>query len=374
DIKCDTPDHREVFLALQPGDDVQTGLWNPQSETVAKQFIELFDKEISPLRIDFSHPLDVTQEKSLADKTRQRRLVDRRGVLIHRTADLDQRINQRLWRNDVAQTQRGTKNLAHRSCVNHSAGVVDPLQRRKRWPGKAELRVVVVLENECVVSTRKIEQARPALESHGNAERKLMGGCYMNKPRQWFFWRSRNDQSLAVELLGNYLDAGQGKDPADLLITGVFDPGGFTWIQHSHSANQHRLLHASRDYDLIRMTTRRSEIAQVCCDCLAQVSVAAIRRIAQQVDAFLRQNLRSEAFPDVHRKFVDCRNAGDQRDACVRGRCAEVKLISDARIRNCSHAIRDAKWALDWLVGFRLVRGQKGLRKNVRNECPALGL
>ena len=196
-----------------------------------------------------------------------------------------------------------------------------------------------------------------------------MGGRYVNKPRQWFFWRSRNHDSLAVERLGNNLDAGQSKDPSGLLITGVFDPGGFTRIQHSHCANQHRLLHTSHDDDLIRMTTRCSEIAQVCCDCLAQVSVAAIRRIAQQVDAFLRQNLRSEAFPDGYRKFVDCRNARDQRDACSCGRCSEIKLISDARIRNCSHAIRDAKWALDWLVGFRLVRCQKGFRKKIHDEC-----
>ena len=47
-----------------------------------------------------------------------------------------------------------------------------------------------------------------------------MGGRYVNKPRQWFFWRSRNHDSLAVERLGNYLDAGQSKDPSGLLITG----------------------------------------------------------------------------------------------------------------------------------------------------------
>src|SRR6266436_6922977 len=136
------PDHWELFLVLQPGDDVQSGFRNLQSETVTKQLIELFNEEISSLGIDFSHPLDVTEEKALGDKTRQRRLVDRRRVLVHRTADLDQRIDQRLWGNDVAQAQRGTKNLAHRSRVNHSAGVVDPLQRRERWPGETELRVV----------------------------------------------------------------------------------------------------------------------------------------------------------------------------------------------------------------------------------------
>jgi len=56
---------------------------------VTKQLVELFDKEITPLGVDFSHPFDVTQEKAFVDKPRQGRLVDRGGVLIHRTADLD---------------------------------------------------------------------------------------------------------------------------------------------------------------------------------------------------------------------------------------------------------------------------------------------
>src|SRR6476660_3104764 len=101
EIRRDTLDHREVFLAFQPGDDVQSGFGNLQSETITKQFIELFDKEISPLRVNFSHSLDMTEEKALGDKTRQRRLVDWRGVLIHRAADFHECIDQRLWYDDV---------------------------------------------------------------------------------------------------------------------------------------------------------------------------------------------------------------------------------------------------------------------------------
>src|SRR5437870_12526346 len=96
-----------------------------------EQLIKLFDEEIASLGIDFSHPLDVTQEKALGDETRKCGVVDRSRVLIHRTAELGQRINQRLWRNDVSQTQRGTKILAHRSPVNHSADVADTLHRDK---------------------------------------------------------------------------------------------------------------------------------------------------------------------------------------------------------------------------------------------------
>src|SRR5437879_8407465 len=81
---------------------------------------------------------------------------------------------------------------------------------------------------------------------------------------------------LVVERLGNYLYASQSKNPSGLLITGVFDPRDFTRIQHCQCADQDRLLHTSHDYDLVRMTARCSEIAQVRCNCLAQVGVAAI--------------------------------------------------------------------------------------------------
>jgi hypothetical protein len=146
----------------------------------------LFDEEVSSLGIDFPHPFYVTEEESLGNESRQRCLINCRRMLIHRAADLGHRIDQRLRRNDVAQTQRGTKNFAYRSRVNHPAGVIHPLQRGKWWPGKAELRVVVVFKNKRLISTRKIEQCGPTLKTHRNAERKLMGRRYVNDLRQWF--------------------------------------------------------------------------------------------------------------------------------------------------------------------------------------------
>src|SRR5215471_662049 len=119
--------HFEVFLALQPGDNVQTGFWNLQSETVTKQLIKLLDEEISPLRIDPSHSFDMTKEKALGDKTRKRRLFDRRRVLVHGTSDFHKRIDQLLWGNDVPQAQRRTQNLAHCTRINHSIGPIDSL-------------------------------------------------------------------------------------------------------------------------------------------------------------------------------------------------------------------------------------------------------
>src|SRR5256885_7357742 len=95
------------------------------------------------------------------------------------------------------------KNLADCACVNHSTSFVDPLQRGQRWSDKAELSVVVILENKCVMSVRKIEQAGSALESHGNAERELVRGRHINYLRKWFFPRSSDHNSLVIEGLRN---------------------------------------------------------------------------------------------------------------------------------------------------------------------------
>ena len=108
-----------------------------------------------------------------------------------------------------------------------------------------------------------------------------MGGRDVNDSRQWLFRQSSNDNSMSVERLGNYLNSRQRKDPSGLLITRVFDPCDFTRIQHSHCADQHRLLHTSDDYNLIRMTARCSEIAQVGGKRLAQVGVTPIGCISQ---------------------------------------------------------------------------------------------
>ena len=196
-----------------------------------------------------------------------------------------------------------------------------------------------------------------------------MGRGYEDNPRQRFFSRPRNHDPLVVDRPWNDPGAGQSQDPSGLLVTGIFNPSRLARIEHGDGANQHRLLHSTHNHDLVRMTACRSEIAQISRKCLAQVGVAAIRRVAQQVDAFFRQNLRSEALPHSDRKFIYCGNARDQRNPCACARCPEVKLISDASIRNCFHAIGNANGALDRLVGFRLASRQKSFGKKTRNKC-----
>src|SRR4030095_16956648 len=313
-------------------------------------------------------------EKTLGDKSCQRRLVDRRRVLIHGAADLDKRIDQRLRRNDVTQTQRRTKNLAHRSRVNHPAGVIDPLHRRERRSGEKNLGVEGVFKDEGVMRTGKIEQGRPARKTHRHADRKLMRRSYVDEFWQGLFSRSRNDDSLIVERLWNDFSTGQSKNSCGLLITRIFNPCGLARIEQCCCRNQHRLLHSADDHDLVRMTASRSEIAQISRKRFAQVGVAAIRRITQQVSSFLRENLCSKPFPHSYRKFIDCRNTRDKRDARASTCCSKIKLLSYPVVRKCSDSIGNAKGRLSGRMSYRLVCAQKGVRERVCYECSRFGL
>src|SRR4029450_9254522 len=242
-------------------------------------------------------------------------LINRRRVLIHCTADFYKRIDQRLWRNDVAQSQRRKKDLAHRPGVNDAPEIVDPLQARERRSGKAELCVKVVFKNKCILSARKIEQGCPALKTHCHAERILMRRRYMDDFWLLFPWRSRDHNSFVVQRLRNHFSACQGKNSARLVKTGIFHPHRLARIQQPHGTNQHRLLHSSDDQDLIWMTACASKITQVCGYCFTQIRVATTRCMTEKMSTLLCEHSGSEPFPNIDREFIHCRKSGNQGNA-----------------------------------------------------------
>src|SRR5436190_19187690 len=108
-------------------------------------------------------------------------------MLVHCAADFHQWIDQRLWRNDVAQAQGRIEDFAHRPGVNDAPEIVDSLQTRERRSCKTELRVKVVFKNKCIVIARKIKQGCSVLETHCQSEWILMGSRYCVDFRIFFF-------------------------------------------------------------------------------------------------------------------------------------------------------------------------------------------
>src|SRR5262245_48874997 len=132
------------------------------------------------------------------------------------------------------------------------------------------------------------------------------------------------------------------------------------------------------------MTARRPEIAQISRKRVAQIWVAAIRRVTQQVGSFLRENLCSKPLPDAYGKFIDCRNARDKRNARASACRSKIELFSYAPVRNCFHPVRNAKARLSRRTSLRramadssrseFVCAQEALRERVCYKCPRFGL
>src|SRR5436189_4590416 len=116
---------------------MQTGRRYFQIEIIAQPFLELLDKEYASLGIKFADPFHMAEEKSFGDETRQGSLIDRGRVLVHDSAHLDEGVDK-LWRCDQkTEAQRGIKDLAHSSSMNHSASSVPTLESWQRRPIEA---------------------------------------------------------------------------------------------------------------------------------------------------------------------------------------------------------------------------------------------
>src|SRR4030095_1931589 len=161
----------------QPGDEMQTGWRYFQIEIIAQPFLELLDKEYASLGIKFADPFQMAEEKTFGDETRQGSLINRRGVLVHNSAHLDESVDK-FWRCDQkTETQRRVKDLAHSAGINHPAGIVQTLKAWQRRSIETKLGIIIILQDVAVARFRELEQSFPPLKAHRHTEGKLVRRC-----------------------------------------------------------------------------------------------------------------------------------------------------------------------------------------------------
>src|SRR6267143_833995 len=107
---------------------MQPSFRNFQNKVLTQQAVELLHEVFSPIRIQFSHALDVAQEESLGQESSQRCLINRGRMLVHHSTNFDHWLDQLLRRKNVTQSQGGIEDLTHCACVDNTAGVIQPLQ------------------------------------------------------------------------------------------------------------------------------------------------------------------------------------------------------------------------------------------------------
>src|SRR5260370_36271747 len=134
---------------------------------------------------------------------------------------------------------------------------------------------MIVLGNVGVALTREIDERRPARETHGHAERKLMRRCDVDNLWCCLFRRPCDHDSFPIHWSRNYCRAGETKSAAGLIESWIFDPRDLTPIYQRHRADHHRLPRSSSDNDLVRATAHASVITPIGLEHFTQVGVSA---------------------------------------------------------------------------------------------------
>ena len=104
-------------------------------------------------------------------------------------------------RNGKAQAERRKQTLGESSDIENRLGTIQSLQRVQRAAAKAELRVVVVLDDDSSARMREFQQRRPTSRRHRTSERKLMRRCYADHRR--IGREALHHQSLSIHWRGD---------------------------------------------------------------------------------------------------------------------------------------------------------------------------
>src|SRR5262245_15848659 len=123
----------------------------------------------------------MAEEKSFGDETRQRSLINRRGVLVHDSSHLDECVDKLWWCDQKPETQRWIKDLAHRAGINHAAGMVQTLKTWQRRTIETKFGIIIILQDVAVARLCELDQSFSSLQTHRYTEGKLVGRCHENQ-------------------------------------------------------------------------------------------------------------------------------------------------------------------------------------------------
>src|SRR5215471_6419904 len=219
-----THQKRQIFPAPQPRDEVQTGWRHFQIEIVAQPLLELFNKEYASLGIEFADPFHMAEKESFSDEPRQGSLINRRGMLVHNSAHLDEGVDK-IWRCDQkTETERWIKDFAHRAGINHPAGIVQTLKTWQRRPIEAKLGIVIIFQDVAVARLRELNQCFAPLKAHRHTEGKLVRWCDENESGRILPRALPDYQPLTIDRAWDSFGPDKSEDITRHMEAGILNP------------------------------------------------------------------------------------------------------------------------------------------------------
>jgi len=202
---------------------------------------------------------------ALGDEGGQHVLVCRGRMPVHQHTGADEGIDQRVRHHRIAEAQGRIEDLAEGAQVHHPFRR-QPLQRRKRVPGVAQLAVVVVFHHPRLPRFGPGQQRLAARHAQRHAERILMR--WRDKRRACV--AGQRDTGLDVDAFLVHRHAYDAlarpdafQDGRDAAIGRVLHPHGIGGPQQHLAGEEQPLLRARGDHHLAGVATHRARAAQV---------------------------------------------------------------------------------------------------------------
>jgi len=149
--------------------EVQTGFVADDLGAFTECARQLASENFAALRVNRTHPADVTRKMAFADEFEHHRLGNMRRTEVHRLAHDDEAFHQIRRDNNVTEPQSRKHDLAETTDVNHAVVLIHSLQRRDRFSVVSILAVVIVLDNPGGGALRPFEQLQASRRAHGHA-------------------------------------------------------------------------------------------------------------------------------------------------------------------------------------------------------------
>ena len=211
----------------------------------------------------------------------------------------------------IADTDGGRNGLGKRVQVDDPPRLVHGEQRGDGTPHKAELAVIIVLQNKAVIPLRRpAQQLLPPGDGHDDTGGIMVAGRDVYHVGAGLVQR-RYGQPRAVQRHGHHLRLIAPVDAGDLAVARILHGVALVPSQKLH---QHivQLLRAGADDDLLLIHRHAPELSEIGGDGTAQLRRALRRHGTQQAGTLLQDGLAHQARPDGEGEILRRNGVGDQ--------------------------------------------------------------
>ena len=277
----------DVAVALagrKPCDQMQPLVGRGEVQPAARLLLQNSHQRVAPGLCPSPHAAQMGREMAFVQQRGERRFGEDGRIAVGPGAGFHDFFQQRLGRHQIAGAQARKEDLGKGADIGDAAGAIHALERGERRAAIAEFAVVIVLDDPGLVALGPVEQRQAAAHGHGHAQRKLMRGRDINRPR---LGRAPlailRVEAFLVDLYADHPRAAAFERRQRHGIAGILDPHRVAGPERGAQEKIEALLRPRGDDDLPRLAAHAARRTQIGGDGFAQGMAAARIAIAEKI-------------------------------------------------------------------------------------------